>query len=226
MKHFSKIALALFSILAVSSTASAFDKTALSPDEVVTLKSGEVFISVRKGKELAHKPSVSRGGIDIMAPTDVILDLIKECGKINEFSTDIRDCMILEEGPNGEYDIRKEKFAVSPILPKFKSTFRTDYVTDENDNHVLQVTRISGDLKVQDARWDILALSPNQSRLIYQAAIKPSLPIPNRIIREQTAIGIPVILKNIRTVSEARHEMHLKMQNLIKMDDLMPSDNE
>ncbi|MDB2437102.1 hypothetical protein N9W89_00160 [Hellea sp.] len=210
----------------MSSIASAFDFTALSADEVSTLKSGEVFITVRKGEELDHNPTVTRGGIEIMAPSDIVLDLIKDCGKINEFSTDIRDCMILEESPTGEYDIRKEKFAVSPFLPKFKSTFRTDYTTDESNNHIVKVTRISGDLKVQDARWDILTLEPNKSRLIYQAAIKPSLPIPNRVIREQTAIGIPVILKNIRTVSEAHHEMNMKMKDLIKMDDLMPSDNE
>ena len=218
MKKFTITTAFLLTALGVSAAASAFEAPVLTPDEVATLQSGEVLISVRKAEELDHSPTVSRGGIDISASAADVVALLKECGPVSRFSSDIRDCMIEDMGPDGEYDIRKEKFAVSPILPKFKSEFRTDYKTDESGNYVLKVTRISGSLKVQDGRWDILSLAPDRSRVIYQAAIEPKLPIPDHVIREQTAIGIPAILKNIRTEAESDYMKHAKPLEMSEND--------
>ena len=129
-------------------------------------------------------------------------DMMLNCERAHEVSTDIRECKILETSKDMRWDIRKQKFAVSPFLPKFDTTFRTEYSGNALEGFVMEISRISGDLKVQDGRWDIIPLSPTSSRVIYQAAIEPSLPIPDKIIRKQVGIGIPQILKNLRDLVE------------------------
>ncbi len=202
MTRTTPLALSILLSLALSTVASAFERPDLTAEEIIALERGEAIISVWKDREHKKKPTVSRGGIDIMASSDDVLAIMLDCGRALELSSDIRLCEVLETSGNGDWDIRKQKFAVSPVLPKFNSTFRTNYVTDENRNHVMEIERISGDLSVQDGRWDIIALSPTETRVIYQAAIKPKLPIPAKVIRKQVAIGIPDILRNLRDVSE------------------------
>jgi hypothetical protein len=120
---------------------------------------------------------------------------------MSEVSSDIRACDVLETSQDGSWDIRKQKFAVSPVLPKFNATFKTFYTRGSDDSRIMQIEKISGDLKVQEGRWDIIPLSDHTSRVIYQTALKPSLPIPAKIIRKQVAIGIPEILRNLRDVA-------------------------
>jgi len=203
MKHALTSSLTILLALTAATSASAFDRPNLTPQDLMTLQSGQPTISVYKDKTQDHHPTISTGGIDIMASADDVLALVKDCGPVSKFSKDIRDCQILDQGADGSWDIRKEKFAVSPVLPKFKSTFRTNYTTDAQQNHVLQVMRISGDLKVQDGRWDIISLGPDHCRVVYQAALKPKLPIPGKTIRKQVSIGIPEILQNLRMVAES-----------------------
>ncbi len=197
-----------------SSNALAFDRAALSADEISALKMGEAIISVWKDKSRTHTPSVSKGGIDIMAPASMIKDMMLDCERVHEVSTDIRECIILETSEDKSWDIRKQKFAVSPFLPKFNSTFRTEYSGNAIDGFVMEISKISGDLKVQDGRWDIIPLSPTHSRVIYQAAIEPSLPIPDKVIRKQVGVGIPQILENLRNVVETEYADSRKNRSL------------
>jgi len=84
----------------------------------------------------------------------------------------------------------------------------------------MKIEKVSGDLKVQEGRWDIISLGPDQSRVIYQAAIKPSVPIPGKIIRKQVAKGIPDILQNLRNVAEAENTSIIQNVSIPKTDDM------
>ena len=223
MKRLTTPLLAFASVLIAGTSCLAFDAPVLSPAEIAQLIEGEAIITVWKDRDHEHKPTISQGGIDIMVPADTILAIMLDCDRMSEVSSDIRACDVLETAPDGSWDIRKQKFAVSPLLPKFKSTFKTSY-THSADGHVMEIEKISGDLKVQEGRWDIVALGPNSTRVIYQAAIKPSLPVPAKIIRKQVAIGIPDILRNLRNVAVAdyqkQHETSLQNASLTKSDDM------
>lgn len=206
MKHYTLSALSILAGLAVSTSSFAFEAPVLTELEIANLQNGDAFISVCKDRERDHKPTISRGGIDINVAASEILTIMKDCDLMAKVSPDIRGCEVLEESEDGSWDIRKQKFAVSPILPKFKTTFRTNYTSDPVNGYVMKIEKISGDLKVQEGRWDIISLGPNESRVIYQAALKPSLPIPAKIIRKQVAIGIPDILRSLRAVAEGEGE--------------------
>ena len=156
-----------------------------------------------------------------MVPAADVYAIMKDCSRMQEVSSDIRLCEVLETADDGSWDIRKQKFAVSPILPKFKTTFRTTYTDGPNEGHVLEIEKVSGDLKVQEGRWDIISLGPDDTRVIYQAAIKPSLPfIPAKTIRKQVAIGIPDILRNLRDIAEADYATEIQNAAMPKSDDM------
>lgn len=202
---------ALFLIpLLLPVSAFAFEKAELSDVEITKLEQGQPIISVWKDEDRKHTPSISRGGIDIMAPASLIWEIMLDCDRISEVSTDIRECKVLDAAEDGSWDVRKQKFAVSPYLPKVNSTFRTDYSGNDIEGRAMSIMKISGDLKVQEGRWDIIPLSPTDTRVIYQAAIEPKFPIPDRVIRKQVSIGIPEILENLRSLAENDHAMTVK----------------
>lgn len=212
--------LLFFSLLLLAAPAFAFEKATLTKDELTQLEQGDAIISVWKDREHEKKPTVSRGGIDITAPVSIVYNIMLNCDRMYEVSSDIRECIVMETSDDASWDIRKQKFAVSPILPKFNAIFKTEYSGSDAEGRTMVISKISGDLKVQDGRWDIMPLSDNRTRVIYQAAIKPSLPIPAKIIREQVGIGIPDILRNLRDVAEADYaevQKQLAMSNDTKM---------
>jgi len=220
MTHQLATSLSLLSILVLSLPATAFDTPKLSPEEIKSLERGDAIISVWKDRDRDHKPTISKGGIDIMVPAADVFAIMLDCDRMTEVSKDIRQCDVLETSPDGSWDIRKQKFAVSPLLPKFKTTFKTNYSTSPNYGHIMEIEKISGDLKVQEGRWDIIALGPDETRVIYQAALKPSLPVPAKVIRKQVAIGIPEILKNLRDIAEAGYAAELQNAAMPKNDDM------
>ena len=195
--------LSLCAVLISGVSAYAFDAPDLTANELAKLKQGEAIISVWKDRERDKKPTISVGGIDIMTSAAKVYEIMLDCARAAEISTDIRTCDVLETSPDGSWDVRKQKFAIGKFLPKIKTTFRTHYSTGENGSHVMQIEKVSGDLKVQEGRWDIISLGPNQSRVIYQAAFKPAIPIPGKVIRKQVKKGIPDILYNLRGIAEA-----------------------
>lgn len=220
MTYISAPLLSICSILILSLPAAAFDVPELSPEEIIALERGDAIISVWKDRERDHKPTISRGGIDIMVPAADVFAIMLDCKRMLEVSADIRQCDVLETSPDGSWDIRKQKFAVSPVLPKFKTTFKTVYSEKADYGHIMEIEKISGDLKVQEGRWDIIVLGPDETRVIYQAALKPSLPIPAKVIRKQVAIGIPEILQNLRNVAEADYASNLQNAAIPKTDDM------
>jgi len=203
MTRLIKSVLTVGAVFLSSFSASAFEAPELTANDLTALKNGEAIISVWKDTERDKKPTISVGGIDIMTSAATVFEIMLDCGRAAEVSTDIRACDVLDTAEDGSWDVRKQKFAIGKLLPKIKTTFRTHYSKGPNGGHVMRIEKISGDLKVQEGRWDIISLGPNQTRVIYQAAIKPSIPIPGKVIRTQVAKGIPDILHNLRNIAEA-----------------------
>jgi len=220
MTRFFISTLSIVTVLISGFSASAFEAPELTRDELLALENGEAIISVWKDVEHDKKPTISVGGIDIMASAADVYQIMLDCARTSEISPDIRACDVLETAPDGSWDIRKQKFAIGKFLPKIKTTFRTHYSNGPNGGHIMKIEKVSGDLKVQEGRWDIISLGPDQSRVIYQAAIKPSVPIPGKIIRKQVAKGIPDILQNLRNVAEAENTSIIQNVSIPKTDDM------
>jgi len=220
MTHYITSTAAALTVLLSAFSAQAFEAPQLTASELAELKKGEVIISVWKDIEHDKKPTISVGGIEIMTSAAHVYDIMLDCNRAAEISTDIRSCDVLETALDGSWDIRKQKFAIGKFLPKIKTTFRTHYSEGPNGGHIMRIEKISGDLKIQEGRWDIIAIGPNQTRVIYQAAIKPSVPIPGKVIRKQVEKGVPEILMNLRDLAEADEANIVQNVAIPKIDDM------
>lgn len=210
MTRFMTFTLSVLTVLITGFSASAFERPNLTPEQLAALKNGEAIISVWKDRERDKKPTISVGGIDIMTSASNVYEIMLDCNRAAEISTDIRTCDVLEAAEDGSWDVRKQKFSIGKFLPKVKTIFRTHYSHGPNGGHVMRIEKVSGDLKVQEGRWDIISLGPNETRVIYQAAIKPSIPVPGKAIRKQVAKEIPEVLQNLRTIAEAADSQVIK----------------
>ena len=165
MTRFFRSTLSILTVLISGFSASAFEAPELTTDELLALENGEAIISVWKDVEHDKKPTISVGGIDIMASAADVYQIMLDCARTSEISPDIRACDVLETAQDGSWDIRKQKFAIGKFLPKIKTTFRTHYSNGPNGGHIMQIEKVSGDLKVQEGRWDIISLGPEPSHL-------------------------------------------------------------
>jgi len=220
MTRFITSTVSALTVLLSAFSAHAFETPELSTAQLAALKNGEAIISVWKDSERDKKPTISVGGIDIRTSAANVFEIMLDCARAAEISKDIRACDVLDTAEDGSWDIRKQKFAIGKFLPKIKTTFRTQYTKRTNGNFIMQIEKVSGDLKVQEGRWDIISLGPDQTRVIYQAAIKPAIPIPGKVIRKQVEKGIPDVLQNLRNVAEAENSTILQNVAMPKIDDM------
>jgi len=204
--YFKTIGLSVSFLCAFVSSAFALEPVELSITDKMILEAGLVTLHVWKDTSVPHDPTALQGGIDIDAPLKVIWDIMLSCDAAMQVSSDIKECKILEAAPDRSWDIRYQKIGVSPLLPRFKTTFKTEYISER----ILKISKVSGDLKVQEGLWELRPLSDNKTRVLYQARLAPKLPLPSHIIRSQTHKGIPRVLENLRFLAESKFQDALK----------------
>ncbi len=140
------------------------------------------------------------GGIEIEAPVEILWAIMMDCEMAIMLAPDIKDCEIIESADDGTWDIRKQKVSVSSVLPKFVTVFRSEY----EENTSIRISRVRGDLKLQDGLWILEPLSKTRTRVTYQARLKPKGPVPRSLFRRAVDKDLPEILGNLRAEAERR----------------------
>ena len=121
-----------------------------------------------------------------------------DCARGSEIVKGMRSCKVLEIFGDGS-DIRQQIFDMGPFLPDAKTEFRSVY----SRNQHIKISRTGGDMKIQDAIWDIEPLTKDITRVSYRATIKLKFPVPRKLIKNATRKDTPQIMRNLRRVSEA-----------------------
>ena len=163
-----------------------------------TLRAGEAVTHVWRDKTRADKALDVFGAIDIMATPETIWNIMTDCARGSEIVKGMRSCKVLETFGDGS-DIRQQIFDMGPFLPDAKTEFRSEY----SPNQHIKISRTGGDMKIQDAMWDIKPLTKDITRVSYRATIKLKFPVPRRLIKNATRKDTPQIMRNLRRVSEA-----------------------
>jgi len=189
--------LALFSSF-LGSTAWAQTPYFMTDDDQMTLQSGEVLTHVWRDKTRADKALDVFGAIDIMAQPETIWSIMTDCKRGPEIVKGMRSCKVLEKAEDGS-DIREQIFDMGIFLPNAKTEFRSEY----DLNRMITIRRTGGDMKIQDAIWDIIPLTEEITRVTYRATIKLKFPVPRRLIKNATRKDTPQIMRNLRRVAEA-----------------------
>ena len=163
-----------------------------------TLRAGEAVTHVWRDKTRADKALDVFGAIDIMATPETIWNIMTDCTRGSEIVKGMRSCKVLETFGDGS-DIRQQIFDMGPFLPDAKTEFRSVY----SQNQHIKISRTGGDMKIQDAIWDIKPLTNDLTRVSYRATIKLKFPVPRKLIKNATRKDTPQIMRNLRRVSEA-----------------------
>jgi len=161
------------------------------------LNSGEVVTHVWRDKSRADKALDVFGAINIMANPKTIWAIMTDCTRGNEIVKGMRSCEVLESLEDGT-DIRRQVFDMGPFLPNARTEFRSEY----DENRTIKINRTGGDMKIQDALWDITPVSEDITRVTYRATIKLRFPVPRALIKSATRKDTPQIMRNLRRVSE------------------------
>jgi hypothetical protein len=69
---------------------------------------------------------VVRGRVDIDAPPGVVWAVIRDCRLARRMAPAVQSCRIVEQGPGQAWDVR-EMVVHPPLVPAFRSVFRSDY---------------------------------------------------------------------------------------------------
>jgi len=189
--------LMLLTIL-LSSTTRAQIPYDLTKTDQDTLRAGKAVTHVWRDKSREDKALDVFGAIDIMASPEIIWNIMTDCSRSMEIVEDMKSCKILETFEDGS-DIRRQVFKMGAFLPNAKTEFRSEYTP----NHQIKIRRTGGDMKIQDALWDIEPLTDKVTRVSYRATIKLKFPVPRKLIKNATRKDTPQIMRNLRRVSEA-----------------------
>ena len=175
----------------------------LTENDKNILQSGEALTHVWRDKSRADKALDVFGAIDITASPETIWAIMTDCSRGTEIVKGMLSCKVLETLEDGS-DIRQQIFDMGPFLPNAKTEFRSEYTL----NRMIKIRRTGGDMKIQDALWDIQPLTKDITRVSYRATIKLKFPVPRRLIKNATRKDTPKIMRNLRRVSEADEKTH------------------
>lgn len=165
-------------------------------DEVV-VSSGNALTHVWRDKSRKDKALDVFGAIDIMAKPETIWNIMTDCSRGMEIVKDMESCKVLETEEDGS-DIRRQTFDMGFLLPKAKTEFRSEY----DLNRKIKIRRTGGDMKIQDALWEITPLTDEITRVSYRGTIKLKFPVPRRLVKNATRKDTPQIMLNLRRVAE------------------------
>ena len=179
-------------------TAWAQSPYALTQTDEENLRAGKAVTHVWRDKSREDNALDVFGAIDIMASPETIWNIMTDCRRGSEIVKGMRSCKVLDVLDDTS-DIRQQVFDMGVFLPNAKTEFRSIYTL----NRKIKINRTGGDMKIQDAIWDITPLTDEISRVSYRATIKLKFPVPRRLIKNATRKDTPQIMRNLRRVSEA-----------------------
>ena len=161
------------------------------------LHAGKALTHVWRDKSRKDKALDVFGAIDVMAKPETIWALMTDCSRGMEIVKGMESCKVLETSEDGS-DIRQQIFDMGPFLPNAKTEFRSEYEL----NRRIKIRRTGGDLKIQDALWEITPLTKYITRVSYRGTIKLKFPVPPGLIKNATRKDTPQIMRNLRRVAE------------------------
>lgn len=167
--------------------------TAWSPEEMAQLKSGEAVVRVTEAASPADG-EVS-GLIEIAAPASEVWAVLVDCAGAPSFMENLKSCTVIEQGPDGAWDVRQHVVQWTKFLPEMRSVFRSDYIKDKS----ILFARAGGDLSWLEGSWVLEPLAGGaKTRVHYEARVGFSALVPGLLVRNALLKDIPNFLAILR----------------------------
>ncbi|MEQ1714449.1 MAG: SRPBCC family protein [Hyphomicrobium sp.] len=175
----------------------------LDAGAVASLNAGEAIVRI-SADETGEADGHIEAAIDIAATPEKVFAAMVDCARALKFVAELTECKILESSADGRSDVREHHSRWLSILPEMVSVFRSDYVP----NREIRFARVRGDLAFLKGSWQLEPLRGGTvTRVLYDARVGISMPLPGFMIRGALEADVPKLLKALRTevVSGAGH---------------------
>ena len=167
--------------------------SALTADDIAQLKTGEPVVTISEAESPADGDVV--GTIDIAMPAAAVWNVLIDCAGAPAFMENLKSCTVIERDPAGKWDVRAHEVQWLALLPKVRSVFRSDYVTNQS----IRFKRAGGDLNYLEGQWRLEPMQGGKAtRVHYQARVGFSSLVPSFMVRSALEKDIPHFLKVIR----------------------------
>lgn len=165
----------------------------IKPDQIQRLERGDIVVSVEgtASGDGAHVVAA----IDVPMPPQVIWPIMTDCNRAPGFVPNLISCKILEQDPQGAWDVREHVSSPGLLLPNFRTVFRSDYEL----NRRIHFTRVAGDFRKSDGDWHLMPIHDGTAtRIVYVANIDYRSWVPNSWIRDNLQKAMSKILAALR----------------------------
>ncbi|MEO0881527.1 MAG: SRPBCC family protein [Pseudomonadota bacterium] len=140
------------------------------------------------------EPYYVSGSVLIDAPRERIWALITDCAATERIVPQLKRCEVEVEGDGWDHrrhDVRSGPFRIT-------SVFRSDYDYLQG----VRISRVSGDLEVQEGSWTLTSRDDGLIELSYEAWSKPKFWVPRWFIMRSIRKDAPRILANLKDMAE------------------------
>jgi ribosome-associated toxin RatA of RatAB toxin-antitoxin module len=170
----------------------------LSGEQLARLKAGDALVSVEE--DTGGADGHIEAAIEIPASPHRVWQIMTDCARAPKFVAGLKSCRIVEQGPNGAWDIREHRSQWMSMMPETISVFRSDYGLDKE----IRFQRVSGTLKFLKGSWRLEPLNDGtRTRLRYSVRIGVAAPVPGFMIRSALEADVPKLLKALRAETAA-----------------------
>lgn len=168
-------------------------------EEVARLEAGEALVQVARDRSGRNAAASVIGIVDIAAPPPEVWSVMVDCGRARAIVPHLKSCKVLEQAPDGAYDIREHVVGYTFLFPNVRNVFRSEYRQYEE----IRFARTGGDLRIMEGVWRLAPLPEGRgTRVTYQARLAIGAPAPRFLIRRSVRADVPEILTSLRVEAE------------------------
>lgn len=142
---------------------------------------------------------IVRAQVDIAAAPAVVWAAILDCGRAHRMAPSVRACQITQRDPSGRWDIRRMEVQWSAFLPRFSTTFRSDFEPLRR----IRFRCTAGDIAFCEGEWRLDPLPGGGVRVSYQNRATSPFPVPPGLARFAMKKDVEDALRALRRESLA-----------------------
>lgn len=139
------------------------------------------------------------GSVRIHAPRSAVWAVLTRCAEAFNLVPGLADCKVLKSAPDGSWQLIRHVIDYSWYVPKISFEFRADYRYPAR----ISIERVSGDLKVLKATWDLEA-DGEFTVARCTLYLEPGFWVPRWLVKAALRHDVPRMLRALRAAAESR----------------------
>lgn len=180
-------------LIAQVSAAPTAQTTSNLTDMQQRLTRGDVVIRSQSITE--NTSAIIQAAINIAAPPATVWAVMTDCQRSPKYIKGLKSCRILKSAKDGEWDVREHRVKAAWFLPETRTVFRSAY----DKPREIVFTRVAGDLKKLEGKWNLVPIKNGRATQIrYAVEVSVDVPIASYLIRKALETNMTDALLSLR----------------------------